>query len=565
MKARDLLGMRVLAVAAVSLAALLLVAAVGAETGTGPQVLPPNTHGPSGIVRPDGPGQNGQDQNGQGQNGGAGQDNGPDPQAAGTHGGAGVTNMTYHGGPVMHTNTVYLIFWAPPGSGGFQQNYMNTITQYFHDVANDSTAGGNTTPATDVSVYSIDPQYGDPGAAQYNTTFGGSVLVTDAPASNNSCLKVYGSSYALTNCVTDTDIQSEVSKVMGSPNNWAPGLGNIFFVFTPKSVGSCYGNSVNDCAYTAYCAYHSYYSTTGNQPVLYANQPYTDDSSVSPSVAGDCDSGQQPNGNWADETISVASHEQNETITDPLINAWYYGNYDEIGDLCAWNFGTALGGTAGAEYNQIYGNGDKYYVQQEWSNAQNGCAQSYTPPEPPTISGFSPGTGGPGTPVTISGMNFTGATAVEFNGVSAATFSVGSNGSTITATVPSGASSGPISVTTPVSTATSSASFMVTPAADFSFAVSGSPRSIKRGQSTTYSVSITRLNGFIGTVSLSVGGLPGGAKASFSPSSIVGPSATSSTLMVSTRNNSPRGTFTLTVTGTSGSLKHSQMVTLTLN
>src|SRR5205807_533623 len=78
---------------------------------------------------------------------------------------------------------------------------------------------------------------------------------------------------------------------------------------------------------------------------------------------------------------------------------------------------------------------------------------------PPTISGFTPGSGPVGTSVSISGTNFTGASAVAFNGVSAA-FTV-SSATSITATVPSGATAGPISVTTPGGTATSSSNFIV--------------------------------------------------------------------------------------------------------
>jgi hypothetical protein len=65
---------------------------------------------------------------------------------------------------------------------------------------------------------------------------------------------------------------------------------------------------------------------------------------------------------------------------------------------------------------------------------------------PPVISSFQPLFGPVGTSVTISGSNFSGVQAVTFNGV-AATFSVTSSNE-LTAAVPSGATAGPIAVTT---------------------------------------------------------------------------------------------------------------------
>jgi hypothetical protein len=78
------------------------------------------------------------------------------------------------------------------------------------------------------------------------------------------------------------------------------------------------------------------------------------------------------------------------------------------------------------------------------------------------ITGFSPPKGPVGTQVIISGSGFTGATAVKFNGTSA-TFTVNSD-TQITATVPAGATTGPITVTGPGGTATSTTNFTVTPA-----------------------------------------------------------------------------------------------------
>jgi hypothetical protein len=84
-----------------------------------------------------------------------------------------------------------------------------------------------------------------------------------------------------------------------------------------------------------------------------------------------------------------------------------------------------------------------------------------TPVNAPTITSFTPTSGNVGTSVTITGTNFTGATAVSFNNTNATTFNVES-ATSITATVPTGATTGRIRVTTAGGTATSTTDFTVT-------------------------------------------------------------------------------------------------------
>jgi hypothetical protein len=85
-----------------------------------------------------------------------------------------------------------------------------------------------------------------------------------------------------------------------------------------------------------------------------------------------------------------------------------------------------------------------------------------TPTPAPTVTSFTPASGAVGTSVTITGTNFTGATAVRFNGTSA-TFTVAS-ATSITTSVPTGATTGVISVTTAGGTANSASNFTVTAA-----------------------------------------------------------------------------------------------------
>jgi hypothetical protein len=246
---------------------------------------------------------------------------------------------------------------------------------------------------------------------------------------------------------------AEINTV-SSNQGWAKNGTNMFFLFTPMAVGSCFGSSASTCSYTAYCAYHG----VTNGGAIYANQPYAKHSG--------CDEGQYPNGNAADPTINVTSHEHNEAITDPQLNAWYDQGGYEIGDKCAWDFG-AVSGSSGSEYNQTI-NGHHYFLQREYSNSGSACLQTFNTGgggSAPQITSFSPRSGRHGTFVTITGKNFTGTTAVTLLRGSTsygASYSVQSS-TQIRATVPTVPTGyARWKVTNPAGSATSAGSFYVT-------------------------------------------------------------------------------------------------------
>ena len=265
----------------------------------------------------------------------------------------GGSNLSYHNGPTMHTNTVYAIYVIPSGTTNtnytVSTNYVSLINGFYGNVV---AADGATT-----NVYYSDTQYYDntSGLITYGSLVGGSWIDTD-PLPASGCTDSYTSV-----CLSDAQIQAEVQKAMKT-NTWTGGTNHLFFVFTAKGIGSCYGSS---CAFSQYCAYHSWFGS-GSGVVLYANMPYAD------TVPAACDSGQHPNNDDADATINVACHEHNEAITDQQGSAWFDHRGYENGDKCAWNFGTALGGSTGTSYNQVIGTG-KYWLQQEWSNKSTAC------------------------------------------------------------------------------------------------------------------------------------------------------------------------------------------------
>jgi len=269
---------------------------------------------------------------------------------------SGLGPLQYNGGPIMATNTAYAIYWIPSGYS-VSSGYTSLIDRFLGDVAADSGKTSN--------VYWSDTQYYQGSGTsktpvRYSSTFAGSVIDSNAlPASG--CTDTYTSV-----CLSDAQLQAELKRVMAA-HGWTGGPTKLYFLFTAKGIGSCAGT---DCSFSSYCAYHSWIGS-GSTATMYANQPYAD------TVPSACDAQSHPNGDDADATINVASHEHNEAITDPQGSAWYDLTGYENGDKCAWDFGTAIGSSASGAYNQLIG-GHPYELQQEWSNARSGCVLTGT-------------------------------------------------------------------------------------------------------------------------------------------------------------------------------------------
>jgi len=98
---------------------------------------------------------------------------------------------------------------------------------------------------------------------------------------------------------------------------------------------------------------------------------------------------------------------------------------------------------------------------------------------------------------------------------------------------------------------------------DFTISATPSSQTVSAGNPADYTVNIGSDNAFSGTVSLTAGGLPTGASASFNPASTTAPG--SSALTITTSGSTPAGSNAVTVTGTSGSLSHSTTVGLVVS
>jgi len=172
-----------------------------------------------------------------------------------------------------------------------------------------------------------------------------------------------------------------------------------------------------------------------------------------------------------------------------------------------------------------------------------------TPLPKPTVTSFTPTSGIVGSTVTITGTNFTGATEVRFNDVQAIAYTVVSP-TKITVTVPSEATSGPISVVTPGGTGASPDKFTV-----ISLKFTVSPPSVSLPPGGTGSVTVkTIAEGVINAVTLSVSNLPPGVTATFTPQTIPAPGSGQSILTFTAASSVVTGYYPVTVAATSGTV-----------
>src|SRR5690242_18610996 len=245
-------------------------------------------------------------------------------------------NMDYNGGPVMPSNTNYMLLWSPGGMQAYPPEFVQGIAQFFRDLAHDS--GG------DQNVDSVGPQYNDlTGAvASYDVKFGG-ILLDRNPYPASQC----PTPSPVTNCLTDAQIQQEIVDFV-TAHHLSNDLSHEYYLLTPPHVESCFSNNpatnFDGCSagivpvnqFGAYCAYHG--NTATPTMIFYANMPFD---ATSPF----CQDGNYPNGLISDGEINGGlSHEHMESVTDPIPNdAWTIGagpfHGFEIADVCVADMG----------------------------------------------------------------------------------------------------------------------------------------------------------------------------------------------------------------------------------
>src|SRR5713226_9786689 len=225
------------------------------------------------------------------------------------------------------------------------------------------------------------------------------------------------------------------------------------------------------------------------------------------------------------------------------------------GTNIGWDFATGIGTINAAN------------LVNNWPtpSSQPGFTLSASPASPAFIQGASGST-----TITVHPLNgFSGNVNLTASGLpSGVTASFGTNPA-MTSSLMTLSATGTVAVGTYKVTvagvsgslsSTTNITLTVNPVGDYSLSASPSTLNVVQGASGTSTITITPLNGFNSSVSLSASGLPSGVTASFNPSS----TASSSTLTLTASSTATTGTVTLTVTGTSGSLTNTTTLSLTV-
>jgi hypothetical protein len=199
-------------------------------------------------------------------------------------------DVTNHGGGVIASAKVVLIFWGPSfAAGGADSTYAATLQSFRNQL-------GTSSAWTVVNQYGVQNSNLGSGTPDW--------FDTSTPPTN----------------VTDATVQAEVNRYLASHTFDKSAVYEVVIPSTSYSSSgtstSCGGPSL------AYCSYHGWYSGASGA-VKYSIQPY-------PSCSGCSVSG------WSavQDQENFVCRETRDTVTDPTFGGWYDSSGREICEKC---------------------------------------------------------------------------------------------------------------------------------------------------------------------------------------------------------------------------------------
>lgn len=263
-------------------------------------------------------------------------------------------DLTYQGGPTIQSAEFHAIY------------IVNSFSSSDPCFANNASCWGNPEgflASLSVSdfIHITDQYVGSTANARYGV--GGDGFITYTPA--------------VPHILTDADILAAVH-LADAVFGWQTGYNGLVHVFLEPGQDECFDSTFSVCyspdnpSTWFFCGYHGSADFSDVGHVLYSVEPYQNVSGCNVPPGG-------PQGQLADSTNNVLSHETFEAITDPdgdaMWNSADNGLYgQEIGDECSFLVFTPTNVYFNPSVFKM--NGVKYAAQPEYSNDGHACMVS---------------------------------------------------------------------------------------------------------------------------------------------------------------------------------------------
>ena len=173
----------------------------------------------------------------------------------------------------------------------------------------------------------------------------------------------YSSGKKLSDRVLPTIISHAISG--GLPND----PNGVYLILTSSDVSESSGFC------RTYCGFHTH-ATIGGNDIKYAFVGNVDKCQNGCEAQSTGPNSPTAGVGGADGMINTITHETEEAITDPDLNAWFDSSGNEDADKCNFKFGPTQIAPNGAHFNQTFG-GHNWLIQMEWENSRGGgCDQT---------------------------------------------------------------------------------------------------------------------------------------------------------------------------------------------
>jgi hypothetical protein len=346
------------------------------------------------------------------------------PRSTSLSEGEGVTGFeSANGSPIVSSSAVTAIYWDPKDL--YHGDWQGIVDRFLRNMGQASGSLGN--------VFAVDTQYTDLEGehAASHTSFAGSYTDTDSYPSGECTDPAPLVEGDAVTCLTSKQIEDEL-KTFVKDHSLPTGMSNVYYLLTPPGVTVCLGAGSADCSdylgeaeagnpsYAgSFCSYHSdiepglggagsastilygvvpwiagglgdYHLGAKNRtaeyrcqaggwtPGLIEEPPELKEEK--PTQQEPNQTGRGPDGSFdtglADLIVSQIGVEQQDIVTDPLLNAWQTAGGREVTDVCRNFFAPARGGSnaplpntgAGNLYNQVLSEG-AYFVNDSFNLA----------------------------------------------------------------------------------------------------------------------------------------------------------------------------------------------------